>query len=93
MPRLIQKKNKSDDEDAPSSSTFVYSQKPANEMYASSKMCESHSSSDDDNDEEFVAKKIAVNRSWFPREDYSEDDDLVSARMTDSDVDFIYFQE
>lgn len=85
---MIQKKNKSDDEDAPSSSTFVYSQKPANETYAS-KMCESHSSSDDDNDEEFDAKKIAVNRSWFPREDYSEDDELVSARMMD--VDFIYF--
>lgn len=51
-----------------------------NEEYAL-KTCENHSSSGDDDDGEIVEKEIAHNRSWFPRQEYSEDEDLVSENI------------
>lgn len=75
---IQRKKILSDEEDAPS--TFRYTQKPMNEGYTL-KRCEDHSSSGDDDDGEIVEKETANNRSWFPRQEYSEDEDLVSENI------------
>lgn len=83
LPRLIQKTYNSDDDDA-SNTTFRYVRKHSNEMYAA-KMYERHSPScsDDDDKIELIEKEIPNNRSWFPRDDYNdEDDDLVNVTIS-----------
>lgn len=82
---IQRKKLLPDDEDAPT--TFRYIQQPMNEGYAP-KVCENHSNSDDDDHGEIVEKGVTNNRSWFPREEYSEDEDLVSA---ESNIDSCLF--
>lgn len=72
---IQRKKLSSDDDDAPA--TFRYTQKPVSERYASN-MCDNHCSSDDEIHDEIVEKDVTNNRTWFPREEYSEDEDLVS---------------
>lgn len=50
-------------------------------MYAANRYenhSHSHSCSDDDDKIELIEKEIPNNRSWFPRDDFNdEDDDLV----------------
>lgn len=77
---MIQRTTTSDEEDG---TAMRYGQKPNDDMLAT-KMCESHSCSDDDNDDHIgggQANNCGNNHSCFPPQEYSEDEDLVSERI------------